>query len=181
MDYGAVMNAPSIRPARPQDAGSLADLGRRTFIATFVEGFGIPYPKADLEAYLQSSFTPEVLARGLAEPGSAWWVAEEGGALVAFATAGPNTLPHPEAKASHAELRRLYVDEKAQGRGLGGRMLAMALHWMEAASAGPLWIGAWSGNLKAQRLYAAHGFEPVGTYQYPVGSWRDDEIIMRRG
>jgi ribosomal protein S18 acetylase RimI-like enzyme len=42
------------------------------------------------------------------------------------------------------------------------------------------WLGVWSGNLKAQRLYAAYGFERVGGYAFPVGRWRDDEFIMRR-
>ena len=42
-------------------------------------------------------------------------------------------------------------------------------------TAGPLWIGVWSGNDKAQRLYAAYGFEKAGEYDYPVGAWRDRE------
>lgn len=52
---------------------------------------------------------------------------------------------------------------------------------MEANGDGSLWIGVWSGNQKAQRLYAAHGFEPVGGYRYAVGTWLDDERILRRG
>ncbi|OYX79912.1 MAG: GNAT family N-acetyltransferase, partial [Brevundimonas sp. 32-68-21] len=34
---------------------------------------------------------------------------------------------------------------------------------------------------KAQRLYAAYGFEKAGEYEYPVGAWRDHEFILRRG
>jgi len=79
------------------------------------------------------------------------------------------------------ELRRLYVGRDAQGLGLGTRLLALSLDWMETHTDGPLWIGVWSGNLKAQKLYAAHGFEQAGTYQYPVGAWLDDEFILRRG
>lgn len=52
---------------------------------------------------------------------------------------------------------------------------------MQVHSDGPLWVGVWSGNLKAQKLYAAHGFEKAGEYQYPVGRWLDDEFILRRG
>ena len=43
---------------------------------------------------------------------------------------------------------------------------------MEANTDGPLRIGVWSGNDKAQRLYAAYGFEKVGEYDYPVGRAR---------
>lgn len=170
-----------IRTARPEDAPRLADLGRRTFIDTFVTGFGIAYPPADLAAHLEKAFGVDATTAGLTEPGAAWWVAQRGDELLAFANAGPNGLPHPEARLSHAELRRLYVDRAAQGLGLGTALLGQALAWMALNSYGPLWIGVWSGNLKAQKLYAAHGFEKAGEYQYPVGTWLDDEFILRRG
>lgn len=173
-----------IRPAQPDDAETLGRVGRQTFIDTFVatDGFAIPYPAADLAAFLDASFSTEATAGKLAEPGAAWWVAEGAdGSLLAFANAGPNTLPHPDARPSHTELRRLYVGKAAQGLGLGTRLLTRALDWMEANSDGPLWIGVWSGNVKAQKLYAGHGFEKVGDYQYPVGTWMDDEFILRRG
>lgn len=170
-----------IRPAVEADAEALGALGRQTFIDTFVDGFGIPYPADDLAAFLDASFSPDAIRTKLNEQGAAWWVAERDGDLLAFANTGPNTLPHPEARPSHAELRRLYVAKSAQGLGLGTKLLAVALAWMEANTDGPLWIGVWSGNLKAQRLYAAWGFEKAGTYQYPVGGWLDDEFILRRG
>lgn len=170
-----------IRPARPDDAEALGALGRQTFIDTFVTGFGIPYPQADLDAFLNASFELEPTRRKLAEPGAAWWVAARGDELLAFANAGPNTLPHPDARPEHMELRRLYVSKAAQGLGLGTKLLILSLDWMEAHTQGPLWIGVWSGNDKAQRLYAAYGFEKAGEYQYPVGAWLDDEFILRRG
>ena len=170
-----------VRPARPEDAQALGALGRQTFIDTFVTGFGIPYPEADLTAFLDANFNTEPTLKKLAEPGAAWWVAERDGELLAFANAGPNGLPHPDARPSHMELRRLYVSRTAQGLGLGTKLLNLSLEWMQAHTDGPLWIGVWSGNAKAQRLYAAHGFEKAGEYDYPVGSWLDHEFILRRG
>ena len=175
------MTEPVIRPALDADAAALAELGRQTFIDTFVTGFGIPYPADDLAAFLEASFSAEAIRTKLKEPGAAWWVAERDGELLAFANTGPNTLPHPEARPGHAELRRLYVAKSAQGLGLGTKLLAIALDWMEAHSDGPLWIGVWSGNAKALKLYAAYGFEKAGEYQFPVGRWLDDEFILRRG
>ena len=169
-----------IRPATPEDACALADLGRETFVDTFVRGFAIPYPAQDLALFLDAAFSVETILKKLAEPGAVWWVAERDGELLAFANTGPNTLPHPDGRASHAELRRLYVGKSAQGLGLGTKLLTLALEWMEAHTDGPLWVGVWSGNLKAQKLYAAYGFETVGEYDYPVGAWNDHEFIMRR-
>lgn len=170
-----------IRPAVDTDAEALGVLGRQTFIDTFVDLFAIPYPADDLATFLDASFSADAIRAKLNEPGAAWWVAERDGELLAFANTGPNTLSHPDARASHAELRRLYVGKPAQGLGLGSRLLDVALDWMTANGDGPLWIGVWSGNLKAQKLYAAYGFEKAGEYQYPVGRWLDDEFILRRG
>lgn len=170
-----------IRPAVEADAAALGALGRQTFIDTFVDEFGVPYPADDLEVFFNASFTADAIRAKLKEPGAAWWVAERDGELLAFANTGPNTLPHPEARPSHTELRRLYVAKPAQGLGLGTRLLTVALQWMEANTDGPVWIGVWSGNHKAQKFYAAYGFTKAGDYQYPVGRWLDDEFILRRG
>ena len=146
------MNDVVIRTPTAADAATLGVVGRQTFIDTFVDGFGIPYPADDLAAFLDASFSPEGTAAKLAEPGAAWWVAERNGELLAFANAGPNTLPHPDARPSHAELRRLYVSKGAQGLGLGTQLLALSLDWMQAHSDGPIWIGVWSGKLKDKKL-----------------------------
>ena len=64
---------------------------------------------------------------------------------------------------------------------LGGRLLAQALDHLTATRPGPIWLGVWSGNLRAQAIYAACGFVKVGEYRFPVGTWRDEELILRRG
>lgn len=174
------VNDDLIRHGRIDDAEALAALGRETFIDTFVDGFRIPYPADDLRVYLDKSFSLEKMRQMLGDEAQAWWVAERGGELVGFANTGPCTLPHPDARESHAELRRLYIAKRAQGSGLGTRLLKEALAWMETRTDGPLWIGVWSGNEKAQKLYAAYGFAKAGEYKYPVGSWFDEEFILRR-
>jgi len=174
------VNDAAIRAGRIEDAEVLATLGRETFIDTFIDGFGIPYPAEDLSAYLEKTFSVAKTREMLLDVTQAWWVAERDGDILGFANSGPSTLPHPEGRATHAELRRLYIAKRAQGLGLGTRLLETALAWMEAHTDGPLWIGVWSGNVKAQKLYAAYGFTKAGEYKYPVGTWLDDELILRR-
>ena len=170
-----------IRPACPEDAPALAELGARTFVETFVEGFGIPYPERDMAAFIEDSFSERAMAANLADPAQGWWVGVDAtGAVAGFAQIGPCALPHPDARPENGELKRLYVARSAQGLGLGRALLETALAGMAERFSGSEWIGVWSGNDKAVRLYRHYGFEKAGEYQFPVGDWRDDEFILRR-
>lgn len=93
--------------------------------------------------------------------------------------AGPCGLPHPEVTPSCGELHRLYVRREAQGSGLGRRMLEAVFGWLERPGR-RLWIGVWSENFGAQRLYARYGFSKVGEYEFRVGASRDREFILAR-
>ena len=176
----AYMNQIIIRDAETRDLSALSEFSRRTFTETFIDGFKVPYPPEDLATFYQGSFGEAALAKRLAEPNCVFWIAERDGEILALCHLGPNGLPHPDAKDGEYELRRLYVSKNAQGLGLGTTLMKQALEWMQARTSGALWIGVWSGNEKAQKLYNAYGFEKVGEYQYPVGNWMDDEFILRR-
>jgi ribosomal protein S18 acetylase RimI-like enzyme len=173
----STMTQTTIRRAEAADAAVLADLGARTFTETF----GHLYPAADLEAFLAGTHTQAKAAAEIADPALGVWLAEAGGAAVGYAVAGPCALPHSEVTASCGELKRVYVLGEAKGRGLGGRLMDTAFAWLEGQGRAPLWIGVWSENHGAQRLYRRHGFEKVGEYAFHVGATRDREFILRRG
>jgi len=171
----------NFRPATAADIPQLSKLGARTFRETFVDGFGIPYPPADLAAFCEYAFGEATLRESIADPAQGWWVAEKDGRIEGFANIGPCALPHPDADPRNGELKRLYIGREAQGKGVGAALLDIALKAMAERFEGPEWIGVWSGNDKAIRLYGHYGFHPVGEYKFPVGEWLDDEFILRRG
>jgi len=171
-----------IRLARPDDAPALAQLAEQTFVEAFVHGveeggFALGYPEDDLAVFLQQSYATERVAQWIADPAALVLIAERGGRAVAYAHAGDNTLPYPGAGPGDGELKRIYVRKSAQGIGLGRMLLEQALTWLGAR---PVYIGVWSGNHKAQRLYGHYGFRTVGAYQFSVGATLDDEVIMGR-
>lgn len=170
-----------VRPAGAGDAAALARIGERTFRETFLEDFAIPYPAADLAAWLPTVYGEAAMAARLADPAFRLWLAEDAGRPVGYAAAGPCHLPHPQADAAEGQLYQLYVGREAQGTGLGARLFDLAAGWLEAVHGPRLWLGVWSGNLKAQAFYRRRGFVPVGGYRFPVGAWRDDEFVYRRG
>jgi len=170
---------PCFRPATPADAEPLAILAERTFVETFIDGFRIPYPPDDLAAFKAEVFSLEATRDRLVRPGHDWEVAEIEGRIVGFSEIGPASMPHPDCRPEHAELKRLYIGSEAQGMGIGTRLLESALTRMDQRP-GPQWLSVWSENHKAQRLYRHYGFDKAGEYGFPVGSWRDHEFIFRR-
>ena len=156
---------------------ALAALARAVFIETFVDGLSLGYPPADLETFLSSAYAPTAVAGWVADPGSLVLVAEQGGELVAYAHGGENGLPVADGVPGDGEVKRLYVRRAAQGMGLGRALLQQVLDWLRPRR---VFIGVWSGNAKAQRLYGHYGFKVVGEYKFKVGDTLDDELIMGR-
>lgn len=169
------MSDVEIRPAGPADAERLTKLGAETFS----DAFAHLYPPRDLADFLAGAHASARYAAWAADPAYGLWIAERDGADVGYALAGPCHLPHLEVTPGCGELWRIYVRRQMQGCGLGARLLAQSLDWL-AAPGRRLWIGVWSGNHGAQRLYARRGFEKVGEYEFPVGHVRDHEFILSR-
>jgi GNAT superfamily N-acetyltransferase len=167
----------TIRRARVTDAETLVQLSRDAFCAAF----GDLYWPHDLEAFLTSAYGLEKTRRELGDPNFGVWLAERGGVAVGYVLAGPCDLPHAEVTSACAELKRIYLTPAAQGDGMGSRLISTALAWLERDGPRRIWIGVWTGNRGARRLYERLGFAKVGEYYFEVGGAMDREFILRRG
>ena len=184
-----------LRRATPEDADALSALASTCFTQTF----GHIYAPDDLDRFIHEAYSPEVLRSELVDPKRATWLlfleeSEAGetalgsaeahttseGKLIGYVTVCPAHLPHPEVKEGDGEVQRLYLLREYQGGGRGSRMLEHALNWLEADGPRTLWIGVWSENFGAQRLYGRYGFTKVGEYSFMVGDHADREFILRR-
>lgn len=165
-----------IRRAGPADAEALAGIGARTFTETF----GHLYAAEDLAAFLADGHTPDAVRADLADPAKALWLVEAEGEAIGYALAGPCDLPHPDVTPACRELKRIYFARDRQGGGLGVRLFAEVMGWLQADGPRDVWIGVWSENLGAQRFYARHGFAKAGEYGFRVGRTVDHEFILRK-
>jgi GNAT superfamily N-acetyltransferase len=170
------MQEPLIRRAGSTDAQALAEIGARTFTETF----GHLYPPSHLQRFLAEAYSVERARADLADPAKASWLVEKGGDAVGFALAGPSALPHPDVTPDCGELKRLYLIKDAQNGGLGARLFAETIAWLQRDGPRTVWIGVWSGNVGGQRFYERHGFVKVGEYGFEVGETVDREFILKR-
>ena len=161
------------RDAAPADAATLATLGADSFRETF----GHLYSAADLELFL-ANHAAASWADELADPAFAVRVAEQGGAMIAYAKLGPARLPFtPEDGA--VELRQFYVLRPWQGAGVAGALIEWVIAAARGRGADALFLSVFTENLRARRFYTRHGFEEVGTYAFMVGTHADEDIVMR--
>jgi ribosomal protein S18 acetylase RimI-like enzyme len=167
----------TIRRATAADSAALAKLGE----ATFVETFGTLYPPEDLAAFLSKSFTAEALIKLIEEPSVGIWLAlAADGTPIGFVVVGGCKLPVANLESTAGEVRQLYVLARFQKLKLGTRLLDTSLDWLATQGRAPLYVGVWSENYGAQRLYERYGFAKVGEYGFPVGKTIDREFILKR-
>jgi ribosomal protein S18 acetylase RimI-like enzyme len=170
------MPEPLIRRAGSADAEAVAAIGAETFIETF----GHLYPPSDLETYLAEAYNLERTRADLADPAKATWLVEADGDVVGYALVGPCGLPRPDVTPECGELKRIYLRKARQGGGLGARLFAETMTWLQSRGPRAVWLGVWSENHGAQRFYDRHGFAKVGEYNFHVGATVDLEYIFKR-
>lgn len=164
-----------IREARAFDATALVDLGRTTYTETFGDG----YPPEDLAYYLDTAYSEEDFARQIAEPSSGVWVLEDE-ELGGYITCGDCKLPSDLVQSGDGEIKRIYVLQKYQRGGWGAKLLETALDWLIETGRRTIYLGVWSQNYAAQRLYERYGFSHCDEYEFIVGKTRDREFIYRK-
>ena len=161
------------RDATPADADALARLGADSFTQTF----GHLYAPADLALFLDNHSASSWSAE-LADPAFAVRIAEADGAMIGYAKLGPPQLPFTP-KGGAIELRQFYVLAPWHGAGIAAELMEWVLATARARQAGELFLSVFIDNQRARRFYARHGFEPVGTYAFMVGTHADEDIVMK--
>lgn len=166
----------TIRRARTADALCIALLGTQVFLDTYAtDGIRPSLAREALE-----TLSPEVIEALLADASSTILVAETNRHLVAFAHVSAQVEHELVPFASPAELKRLYVQERFTGRGLGKSLLHRAEEVACADGAAGMWLAAWSGNARALRFYASQGYAELGVTPFTVqGEHYENKVFAK--
>ena len=164
------------RSPTPEDAPALAALGRESF----VDAFGDLYSRADLTAFLDSTYTPEVAAADIADPLRAVRLAEQDGALIGYCKLGFDRSLDFDIELKAMELKQLYLRGAATGAGIGSTLMDWVLAQGRERGFEAVILSVYSGNVGGQRFYRRHGFEKWADTFFMVGEQRDEEFIYGR-
>src|SRR6185436_9563466 len=68
------------------------------------------------------------------------------------------------------ELKRLYVEQRWQGRGVAQTLMTHAIELAQQRGAQTLYLAVWQQNHRAIAFYAKHGFERIGVAPFRLGA-----------
>jgi diamine N-acetyltransferase len=166
----------SIRRAKPDDAGLLADLGARTFSETFASD----NTAEDMAAYLASSFNLAQQTDELADPAAIFLIAEVDGVAAGYAKLYAGKPAGEIEGAKPVELVRLYASREWLGRGVGDALMRACVVEAQQAGHETIWLGVWQRNARAQAFYRKWNFRAVGEHPFQLGSDQQTDILMER-
>jgi ribosomal protein S18 acetylase RimI-like enzyme len=164
------------RPARPDDAALLTELGASTFAETF-EAANTP---EDFAAYMAAAFGEDTQRAELEDPDTTVFFAERDGDAVGYVMLREGRVPSGVAADDALQIARLYARQRLLGRGIGAALMQRAL--AEAAGRGKdaVWLGVWDRNERAIRFYESWGFHRVGSQPFLLGSDLQTDLVMVR-
>ena len=164
-----------LRPACPDDAPALADLGREAFVTAFAH----LYRDEDLQPFLAKTYSHEAVAADIRDPQRPIRLAVDAdGMLAGFCKLSLACGWPQHARAGRVvELKQLYTDPARTGQGIGAALMDWALAEARGRGAEEMQISVWSENYGAQRFYGRYGFAKLADIDFWVGNHRDHEFL----
>jgi ribosomal protein S18 acetylase RimI-like enzyme len=166
----------AVRTAGPADASDIAELGAKTFFATYAS-HNTP---EDIDAYIAVAFSTERILGELEDPDSAFLLVVRDDTNIGFAKLQSSQAPDCVSGSNPIELERIYVDANNQGGGVGSLLMEAVLDYARSEGRGSIWLGVWEKNTAACEFYERQGFSPVGSKNFTVGSDRQNDVVMIR-
>jgi ribosomal protein S18 acetylase RimI-like enzyme len=164
-----------IRRASVADAVLLADMGARTYFDTFT---GTCTPE-DMELFLRSTYSVEMLTHELLEPRTTYYIAEVNGTAAGFAKIHHGEIPDCVTGENPIELGRLYLDKPWIGKGVGQALMQTCVAEARRRGHQSMFLGVWENNFRAQAFYRKWGFEKIGEHVFQVGNDPQNDWLMQ--
>lgn len=161
-------------------ATRLAELGRQTFAETFA-AHNTP---ANMAAYLDQAYGPELQLAQLQDPAVTFLVIEMQGRAVGYAQLGRGSalgLAAGQEGSRQLEIKQLYVAEDWIGTGLGGALMRRIIELAQAGGFTALVLGVWEHNERAKAFYQRYGFKEIGEVAFTLGQDVQRDLVLRKG
>ncbi|MDF9798055.1 ribosomal protein S18 acetylase RimI-like enzyme [Catalinimonas alkaloidigena] len=153
---------------------------RQLSLTTFLDAFADANSEEDMRIYLNHAFSKTQLSEELQDTNTHFYFLSFEGELVGYFKIKfglPKVLPEV---GTALEICRLYIHQDYQGQQLGQWMLDNIIQIARDHRLDFVWLGVWSQNPGAIRLYERKGFNKVGAYTFMLGNDAQTDFIMKK-
>ncbi|HEV2353676.1 MAG TPA: GNAT family N-acetyltransferase [Puia sp.] len=166
-----------ISTAGKEEAGVIADMSIRTFANTFA-----PYNTAEnMEYFLRTQFTREILMEQVGAPRNEFLLAWLDDRLAGYARLYDNPeLPRELSGTRAIEVSRFYAEEFAIGKGVGKALMDACFELSRKREMEWIWLGVWENNHRAIAFYEKMGFQIFSRHIFLLGRDVQHDWEMKR-
>ncbi|SLN66378.1 Protease synthase and sporulation negative regulatory protein PAI 1 [Falsiruegeria litorea R37] len=166
----------SLRPARAEDASSLAAIAIEVWVGTYLRD-GVSGFFAD---YVFEHLTPDAFGALIADPKDHIVVSERGQGIDGFIRISEDK-PAEVRGCSDVEIATLYLQPRHHGQGIGQALLQCGLEICTDLGATNPWLMVNAENTGARAFYARQGFDEIGHTFFRIqdGAYRNEILAYR--
>lgn len=147
-------------------------------INTFTDTFKGTCTDEDLEYFLSTTYSPQILMEELENPLSEVWLLKLEEKITGFIKLNFSApLPSPQS-GSGMEIQRLYIDKEYHSLGMGKKLMELAETRARENHENRIWLGVWEYNEKAKNFYEKWGFQYFGSHPFPIGNTPQVDLWM---
>ncbi|NML40287.1 GNAT family N-acetyltransferase [Chitinophaga sp. G-6-1-13] len=165
-----------IDQATADDMNVIQLIGRTTFFETFA-----PYnTEANMQKYLEESFSETRIREELSSQESLFFLAFENETPVGYLKLNTGTAQTEAQDGTAIEIERIYVQRDYHGKKVGQLLYEKALETARLLKKSYLWLGVWENNPRAIRFYEKNGFAAFDKHIFKMGEDEQTDIMMKK-
>lgn len=164
------------RKVTSEDVEQLQKISRKTFYETFAGS----NTEADMQKYLDESFSKIKLTTELINPNSEFYFAILDNEIIGYLKInfGASQTELKEEKA--LEIERIYVLQKFHGQKIGQILYEKAIEIAQQKKSEYVWLGVWEENPRAISFYKKNGFVEFDKHIFRLGDDEQIDIMMKK-
>lgn len=163
-----------IRYANENESSLLADLGRKTFYDSFIDG----NTEQDMALYLSEHFSAELQLSEIKDLNTIFLIAEINGVAVGYTKLKGQSSGDGVTGTNPMELQRIYSIKEYIGKGVGAELMKASISVAKEKGFNCIWLGVWEKNERAIKFYERWGFKKVGKYLFTLGNDTQTDFTM---
>lgn len=151
----------------------LAEIGATTFYQSYRD----ENSEADMQAYIQNTYTIEKITICLNNANIIYFLAYNNTGDVGYIKLLLNKN-HEKLTGKNAEIEKIYVRKDFHGKGIAQQLMTKAKNYCKENNYENIYLGVWQQNHKALKFYGKEGFTNFDTRTFQLGDRLCDDYML---